>query len=167
MDKFKFEAFLEEFPFLKEIRLRDGRYEEVSIQVARMSPELLQLGRASEHSYSWSGGERADGNRLFLCYKDGVVELPQGGDSLSGRQHDPQLRDIPSPSLLEYLDTSRELEAVVETTYDYCSWEGKDEGLKVTVFKPSMKVDARTLVVQAKVQAAQNVAAEIKTALDE
>jgi len=140
MDRFKFEAFCEEFPFLR-VLSPDGRKPDW-IKIKRADENLL--GVVPSH-YFWDGhlGETHDDKRVHFILTEGedlfssVLPDIEVGDNSNGCRRKEQGETI--LEAIDRLNISEKIKYVVVEGYYKNAWQGQDhtEEWSFTIYKPA------------------------------
>lgn len=163
MDRFKFEAFCEEFPFLR-ILSPDGRKPDW-IKVKRADENLL--GVVPSH-YFWDGhlGETHDDTRVHFILTEGeglfssVLPDIEVGDNSNGCRRKEQGETI--LEAIDRLNISEKIKYVVVEGYYKNAWQGQDhtEEWSFTIYKPAADASFPAEIQKAKEKAMAQVKAE-------
>lgn len=163
MNRFKFEAFCEEFPFLR-VLSPDGRKPDW-IKIKRADENLL--GVVPSH-YFWDGplGETHDDKRVHFILTEGedlfssVLPDIEVGDNSNGCRRKEQGETI--LEAIDSLDISEKIKYIVVEDYYKNAWQGQDhtEEWSFTIYKPAADASFPAEIQKAKEKAMAQVKAE-------
>jgi hypothetical protein len=166
MNKFKFEAYKKEFPFLQGILGECTALGVDSIAVKRADENLL--ARIPEET-RWDGslGESYSWDKVHFVLNDGTIKenaVATGGESGSNYAHS-ETRRWEGETVLEALsrlDNPDDVKYIVWESRDYSAWSGQEtiDRYDVTIYKPPKGVKFSDLIRQAAEKALAGVRAE-------
>lgn len=166
MNRFKFEAFLKEFPFLKEILEEKKRdYQQVdSIRVARIDENLL-LRTLEEYHYDGSAGETYNWEELWAVLPDGTVQVVPTQDECSSDSNyaHSQPRHEEGQPIIEALVGLEETHYLVLLERELENWPGREyvNEFNVTIYKPSRSTSLSKEIEKARRKATIEVKAGV------
>lgn len=165
MNKFKFEAYLQEFPFLREI-LGDQTAGSVSSLAVKRADENLLARTPEERSWNGSLGATDNWERVTFVLPDRVLKgaVAPAGESGSNYAHSTARRWKGETVLeaLSRLENPDDVQYIVWEDRDYSDWSGSDlvDNYSVVVYKPPKGVTFGELITKARAQALAEVRAE-------
>jgi len=161
MNRYKLEAMLEEFPFLREVSrmVEDGDYADLNIRVKRWTPDLFDQIPCHDGHRS-NAGDSDDVDAFFAVLEDGnVIELRAAGYWTFGNQHTPDRHDGAGTVLEQVAEIN--LAYLVRKQWASCDWRESDETVNVTIYKPAKDVTVAGLIEKAREKASRELEAEI------
>ena len=161
ISKFRMQAFVKEFPFLKAIL--DGKSVE-SISVKRMTPELLRsvpsYSEVCGNSTSYFGGDES----IHLIYPTDVAnagtgkELPANWFTYNGTDNNHERWHNTGRPVIEAMDGREQF--IVWVTNEYNNYGHYQAGREVVVYKAPKDIDVMGIILDAKIAAESAVDAE-------
>lgn len=166
MNKFKLEAYKEEFPFLKDIMSAWDATEVDSVRVKRADEEMLNLV-PEEYFRDGSKGETHNWDRVSFVFGDKIAinAVALNREIGSNYAHE-QTKFETGETILEALsrvENPDDVTHVVWETRKYSDWSGQDvvRQYSVTVYKPPKGVKFSDLIREAREAALREVQAEV------
>lgn len=163
MNRFKYQAYLEEFPFLKEII---GEETPDNITIKRADENLLRI--IPQYSYrNGSMGESHHEEKIHFILNDGTIifdAVRQEGSESSFYAHT-QSRRWDGETILEAIDrheTTNTLQYIVQDIYVLDDWSGQeyDYSWRLTIYKTPKDTNFGAEIAKAKAKAIAEVKAE-------
>ena len=163
MNRFKYQAYLEEFPFLKEII---GEETPDNITIKRADENLLRI--IPQYSYhDGSMGESRHEEKIHFVLNDGTIisdAVKQEGSESSNYAHS-QSRNWEGETVLEAIDrhgVADTLQYIIQDVYSLDDWSGSEYycAWKIYVFKTPKDTTFGAEITKAKGQALAEVRAE-------
>ena len=163
MNRFKYQAYLEEFPFLKEII---GEETPDNVTIKRADENLLRL--IPQYSYhDGSMGESRHSEKIHFILNDGTIifdAVEQEGSESSFYAHS-QSRSWEGETVLEAIDrhgVADRLQYIVQDVYNLDDWSGQeyDCSWRLVIYKTPKDTNFGAEITKAKAQALAEVKAE-------
>ena len=166
MNKFKFDVYVIEFPFLRKIIGGKNALDITSIAVKRADENLLN--RTPKVTYHDGGmGETNCWEKVHFVLFDGSL-LPEQvapSGSRSSNYAYSQSEEWEGESVLEalsYLENPDDVQYIIWETKDYSNWSGSEtvDDYHVVIYKPLKGVSFGELIEKARAKALAEVRAE-------
>ena len=163
MNRFKYQAYLEEFPFLKEII---GEETPDNITIKRADENLLRI--IPQYSYhDGSMGESRHEEKIHFVLNDGTIisdAVKQDGSETSNYAHS-QSRYWEGETILEAIDrhgVADTLQYIVQDIYNLDDWSGQEYDCtwRIVLYKTPRDTNFREEISKAKAKALAEVKAE-------
>ena len=171
MERIKFNAYLEEFPFLREIFRTNAVDGKSALEVDRISirraDENLLLRVPKEHFHDGSLGKSRDWERVTFVMQNGSIlhdYVKRGGCESSNYAHS-QTWEWEGERVIDALSrlfNPDDVSYIVWELRDYDNWEGGEitDIYKVSVYKPPKRDSFGAILARAREQALVEVRAE-------
>jgi len=171
MERIKFNAYLEEFPFLREIFRTNAVDGKSALEVDRISirraDENLLLRVPKEHFHDGSLGKSRDWERVTFVMQNGSIlhdYVKRGGCESSNYAHS-QTWEWEGERVIDALSrlfNPDDVSYIVWESRCYSDWEGSEhiDSYEVTIYKTPKGVKYSDLIEKARAQALAEVRAE-------